>query len=178
MGCTDERNQFQCLNIQSWTNVLGHFCISGGISNSYRSMQPIPSPYKQCWTRVSRFFSKFQLCVGWAEGELHENFKKDVLFYEGTQTDKKYEYCILLSQGLLSMIVVSKTKLDHCYWNSITAKNVLFTSKAGTCTLQRKLTFSCISSNFSLENDSSPSDFFSRLLVSSSWKSAVSCLIN
>ena len=47
-----------------------------------------------------------------------------------------------------------------------------------TCTLQRKLTFSCISSNFSLENDSSPSNFLSRLLASSSWKSAVSRLIN
>ena len=39
--------------------------------------------------------SEFQLCVGWGEGELQENFKKDVLFYEGTQ----------ILQGLLPMIV-------------------------------------------------------------------------
>ena len=29
------------------------------------------------------FFTEFQLCIGWREGELEENFKKDyTLFYD------------------------------------------------------------------------------------------------
>ena len=50
-------------------------------------------------------FSEFQLCVGWGEGELQENFKKDALFYEGTHILKKNINTGLLSQGLFSMIV-------------------------------------------------------------------------
>ena len=51
--------------------------------------QPLPSPHRQCWTRVSRILSEFQLCKGWGEGELQENFEKDTLFYEGTQNERK-----------------------------------------------------------------------------------------
>ena len=51
----------------------------------FTQAQPLPSPHKQCWMRVSRIFFGFQLCIGWGEGELQENFKKDALFYEGTQ---------------------------------------------------------------------------------------------
>ena len=35
-----------------------------------------------------QMFSEFQLCIGWVgggKGEQQENFKKDALFYEGTQ---------------------------------------------------------------------------------------------
>ena len=57
------------------------------------------------------FFSEFQLCIsfgeGKGEGELQENFKKDVLFYEATEEWQKYEYCIA-AQGLLSRIVALK----------------------------------------------------------------------
>ena len=45
----------------------------------FTQVQPLPSPHKQCWTRVSRIFSEFQLCIGWGEGELQENFEKDAL---------------------------------------------------------------------------------------------------
>ena len=51
----------------------------------FTQVQPLPSPHKQCWTHVSRIFSHFQLCIGWGEGELQENLKKDVLFSEGTE---------------------------------------------------------------------------------------------
>ena len=51
----------------------------------FTQVQPLPSPHKQCWTRVSRIFSEFQLCIGWGEGELQENFEKDAQFYEGTE---------------------------------------------------------------------------------------------
>ena len=46
----------------------------------FTQVQPLPSPHKQCWTRVSRIFSEFQLCIGWEKGELQENFEKDILF--------------------------------------------------------------------------------------------------
>ena len=43
----------------------------------FTQVQPFPSPQKQCWMRVSRIFSEFQLCIGWGEGELQEDFEKD-----------------------------------------------------------------------------------------------------
>ena len=46
---------------------------------------PLPSPHKQCWTRVSRICSQFQLCIGRGEEELQEIFEKDALFEEGTE---------------------------------------------------------------------------------------------
>ena len=51
----------------------------------FTQVQPLPSPHKQCWTRVSRIFSEFQLCIGWGEGELQENFENAELFKEGTE---------------------------------------------------------------------------------------------
>ena len=30
-------------------------------------------------------FSEFQLCIGWGEGELQENFENAELFKEGTE---------------------------------------------------------------------------------------------
>ena len=46
----------------------------------FTQVQPLPSPHKHCWTPVSIIFSEFQLCTGWGEGELQENFEKDALF--------------------------------------------------------------------------------------------------
>ena len=43
-------------------------------------VQPLRLSHKQCWTRVSRILSDLQLCMGWGEGELLENFEKDALF--------------------------------------------------------------------------------------------------
>ena len=51
------------------------------------------------------FFSEFRLCIGWGEGELQDNFDKDVPFYEGTQKWQKNMISAVLSQGLLSKIV-------------------------------------------------------------------------
>ena len=43
----------------------------------FTQVQPLLSPHKQCWTRVSRIFSEFQLCIGWGKGEVQENFEND-----------------------------------------------------------------------------------------------------
>ena len=64
-------------NLQSWTKVLGHLRFWGVFQCTQD--QPPPPPHKQCWTRVSRIFSEFQLCIGW-RGELQEHFKNDSLF--------------------------------------------------------------------------------------------------
>ena len=45
----------------------------------FTQVRPLPSPHKQRWTSVSRIFSEFQLCIGWGEGKLQENFEKDAL---------------------------------------------------------------------------------------------------
>ena len=79
---------------ESWTKVLGDFCVSGAISNAHRS-NPLPSPHKQYLTRVSRIFSEFQLSIGWGEGELQENFEKDAPYVlrGNREMTEKYEYC-------------------------------------------------------------------------------------
>ena len=43
-------------------------------------VQLLPSPHKQGWTRVSRTFSEFPLCIGWGEGELQKDFENNALF--------------------------------------------------------------------------------------------------
>ena len=55
----------------------------------FTQAQSLPSPHKQCWTRVSRTFSEFQHRIGWGEGEQQEKFEKDALFYEETQNERK-----------------------------------------------------------------------------------------
>ena len=69
---------------QSWTKVLGHFCISGAFSNSQRS-NPSPHPTNNVGRVYPEFFSEFQLCIRWREGELQENFENAELFKEGTE---------------------------------------------------------------------------------------------
>ena len=81
--------QAQGTSVQSCSKVLGHFCISGAFSNSPMSSPSPPPPPPTLTNNVGRmnpeFFSEFQLCMGWGEGELQDNFDKDVPFYEGTQ---------------------------------------------------------------------------------------------
>ena len=47
--------------------------------------QPLPSTTNNVGRVYPEFFSEFQLCIGWGEGELQENFEKGALFYEGTE---------------------------------------------------------------------------------------------
>ena len=90
-------------DLQSWTNVLVNFCISGVFSNSH---MPYPSPHSaNNFGRVyPNFFSQFQLYIWWGEEEMQKKFEKDALFYEGTQKLQKIVKNALQSQGLLSMI--------------------------------------------------------------------------
>ena len=59
----------------------------------FTQVQPLPSPHKQCWMRVSRIFSEIQLCIGWGEGELQENFENDAALRGSREMTGKYAYC-------------------------------------------------------------------------------------
>ena len=59
--------------------VLGHFCFARAFSNSHRS-NPSLHPTNNFGRVYEEFFSEFQFCVGWGEGEMQENFEKDALF--------------------------------------------------------------------------------------------------
>ena len=64
-------------------------------------------------TRVSRICSEFQFCIGWGGENVQETFEKDALFCEGTQKWQKNMNTTLLSQGLLSTIVVKTLINDN-----------------------------------------------------------------
>ena len=72
--------------LQSWTKVLGHFCISGVFSNSRRS-NPSPHPTNNVGLELSRIFSEFQGVIGWGE-------EKGCTVLRGNwEMTEKYEYC-------------------------------------------------------------------------------------
>ena len=66
---------------------------------------PPLTPQKKLEACLQIFFPRFIFVLGGGEGELQENFKKDALFYEGTQKWQKNINTELLSQRLLSIIV-------------------------------------------------------------------------
>ena len=71
--------------LQSWTKV-GILLNFWGVFQFTHTL-PLPSPHKQRWTHVSKFFSQFQLWIGWGEGELQENFEKVALFHDSLSAD-------------------------------------------------------------------------------------------
>ena len=91
-------------NLQSRTKALGT------LLQKVLGRFPIPTPFphhpsslhkKRCTHNLyPEVFSEFQLCIGWGEGELQENFKKETLFNEGTQKLQEVLNIALLSQGL------------------------------------------------------------------------------
>ena len=85
--------------------VLGHFSVSACGVLQFTQVQPQQTTdNKQCWTRVSRIFSQFQLCIGWGGGgeELLENFEKWCTLVRGNrQMTEKYEYCSTVPRTFL-----------------------------------------------------------------------------
>ena len=63
----------ECLQTTIMDKSLGTLLRFWGIF-LFTQVQPLPSPHKQCWTRVSRIFSEFQLCIG--GGGRGENCRK------------------------------------------------------------------------------------------------------
>ena len=58
----------------------------------FTQVQPLPSPHKQCWTRVSRIFFRVSTLYKVGEGELQENLGCTVL-RGNREMIEKYEYC-------------------------------------------------------------------------------------
>ena len=104
------------LRLQSWTKFLAHLHFWSVFQ--FTHAQPLPSPHKQRFTRVSTIF---QVSTLFSKKELLEYSEKGALLYEGTQKMPKNMNTVLLSQGLLSMILGSKTmvisKKDSIYMN-------------------------------------------------------------
>ena len=63
-------------DLQSWTKVLGHFCVSGAFSNSHRA-NPSAHPINNGGRVYLELFPSFNFVYGGGEGELQENFEKD-----------------------------------------------------------------------------------------------------
>ena len=61
------------------TKLVGHVCVSGAFSNSQRA-NPSPHPTNNVGRVYPEFFSEFQLCIEWWEGELQENFENAAQF--------------------------------------------------------------------------------------------------
>ena len=77
--------------LQSWTYVLGHFCISGVFSNSHRP-DPSPHPTNNVWRVYPELFPSFNLYrVG--KGELCKILKKMHYLMREPRTTQKYVYC-------------------------------------------------------------------------------------
>ena len=79
------------------------------------------------------FFSEFQLCIGWGEGELHENFSKGCTLLWGNQKLQKLmntEIAVLrtfaqiyrLKNFNLNLILTCNTNTGR-YWHKFCCKN-------------------------------------------------------
>ena len=82
----------------------------------------MPNPFPHPTNNVLREYPQFfQVSTLFSKKELLEYSEKDALLYEGTQKMPKNMNTVLLSQGLLSMILGSKTivisKKDSIYMN-------------------------------------------------------------
>ena len=132
---------FWILNLQSWTKVLGHFRVSGAFSNSHRS-NPSPHPTNSVERVYLEFFSEFQLCIGWGEGEL-QFWKVCTVLTGNREMTEKYEYCSTVPRAFVQdcRLVTMSRKSDHVtpllfqlHWlpvdQRIEFKVLLFTYKA------------------------------------------------
>ena len=70
-------------NLQSWTKVLGHFCISGAFpihTGPARSLTP-QTMWDACIQNSFRVSTLYRV----GEGEVQENVEQDALLLEGTE---------------------------------------------------------------------------------------------
>ena len=59
----------------------------------FTQVQPLPSPHKQCWTRVSRIFFRVSTVVSGGGGRTARKFRKRcTVLRENRKIAEKYEY--------------------------------------------------------------------------------------
>ena len=76
----------------------------------FTQVQPLPSPNKQFWTRVSRIISEFQLCIGRGRKNCKKMSKRMHCFKRKPRNERKIwilQYC----PGLLSRIVATASAI-------------------------------------------------------------------
>ena len=72
---------------------LGTLLPFWGVSQ-FTQDQPLPSPHKQCWTRVSKIFSEFQLFIRWGRENCKKISKRMHCFKREPINDRKIlQYC-------------------------------------------------------------------------------------
>ena len=81
---TESQPGLQLQSSLTWTKVLGHFAFLGRFPIHTGPTPPL-TPQTMLDECILHFFSEFQLCIGWGEGELQENFEKGALFCKGTE---------------------------------------------------------------------------------------------
>ena len=60
----------------------------------FTQVQPLPSPHKQCWTRVSRIFFRVSTLYRVGGGRTARKFRKGCTVLRGNrEMTEKYEYC-------------------------------------------------------------------------------------
>ena len=71
----------------------------------FTQAQALPSPHKQCCTRVSRIFTLYRVGGGGGREYCKKISKRmlTALSYEGLKMTKKYEYCITVPKDFLSL---------------------------------------------------------------------------
>ena len=78
---------------QSWTKVLGHFCISGAFSNSHRS-NPSPHPTNNVERVYPEFFFRASTLYRVGGRRTAKKFRKRCTVLRGNrEISEKYEYC-------------------------------------------------------------------------------------
>ena len=92
-------------NIQSWTKVLGHFCISGTFFNSH-SPNPSPHPTNNVGRVYPDFFFQVSTLYRVGGGRTTRKFRKGcTVLRQNWELWQKNMNIAVLSQGLLSRIV-------------------------------------------------------------------------
>ena len=72
----------------------------------FTQFQPLPSPHRQCWTRVSRFFFQVSTLYRVGGGRTTRKFRKGcTVLRQNRELSQKNMNIAVLSQGLLSRIV-------------------------------------------------------------------------
>ena len=83
----------------------------------FTQVQPLPSPHKQCWTRVSRIFFRVSTLYRVGGGRTARKFRKGCTVLRGNrEMTEKYEYCS----------TVPKTFVQDCMNPSFGEKVCLF----------------------------------------------------
>ena len=75
----------------------------------FTQVQPLPSPHKQCWTRVSRIFFRVSTLYRVGGGRTARKFRKRCTVLRGNREITENMNIAVLSQGLLSRIVAMKS---------------------------------------------------------------------